>query len=90
MVSHDHHNHTSKNASDSINPVLSFGVAANNGNRSLNSNLAFNDLVEPYLVPGMEIKAPQHSNIPQHHQQSYILGVEPGSTIRLNKNVLQK
>ena len=49
----------------------SFGMSANNGGHSVNSNLGFHDLVNPGLGSGLNGKSdPQRSNFGHHHQHS--------------------
>jgi hypothetical protein len=79
LVSNDHRNHATKNPPDSINPVLSFGVAPNDGNPPANANLAFHDLGEPGLGPGINGKPTQRSHPSHHHHSSYMPGYESTS-----------
>ena len=69
LMNNDHRNHTSRHTGDGMHQGHSFGMSANNGGHSVNSNLAFHDLVEP----GLNGKSSsQRSHIGHHQHSSYV------------------
>ena len=72
-MNNDHRNHTSRHTGDGMHQGHSFGMSANNGGHSVNSNLAFHDLVEPGLGSGLNGKSSsQRSHIGHHQHSSYV------------------
>ena len=90
VVSHDHHNHNSKIGGENSNPVISFGVAPNDGNRNLGGNFSYHEFMEPCIGSAAGGKPAQQQNRQQLHP-NYATGFESANlTLRPNKNILQK
>ena len=64
-------------------------MAPNDGNRNLGGNFSYHEFMEPCIGSAAGGKPAQQQTRQQLHP-NYITGFESASTVRQNKNILQK